>query len=38
MVTICWGKEEIGNHTLVITQFQFDRMKKIWGWMMVVVV
>ena len=38
MVTICWGKEGIGNYTLVIIQFQFERMKKIWRRMMVVVV
>lgn len=38
MVTICWGKDGIGNYTLEITQFQCERMKKIWRWVMVVVV
>ena len=38
MVTICWGKDGIGNYTLETTQFQCERMKKIWRRMTAVVV
>ena len=37
VVATCWGDEGMGSYCLMGTEFQFGKMKKFWGWMVVMV-